>query len=87
MRFSVRHVTHYKYAQRVTRCHNLANLIPRNTDRQRCLKNRISVSPQPTSSSKRVDYFGNSSYHFEIQKIHSELIITAESEIELFDRA
>ncbi len=86
MWFSIRHTSHYKYSQRVTRCYNLANVAPRDTDRQRCLSNRISISPQPINAAKRADYFGNTAYHFEIQKMHSELIITAESEVDLFDR-
>ena len=43
------------------------------------------VSPQETHSNKRTDYFGNQSYHFEIQTPHIELSITAESEIEIKD--
>jgi transglutaminase-like putative cysteine protease len=32
---------------------------------------------------KRTDYFGNQAYHFEIQKPHSELVITADSEVQV----
>jgi len=85
MRFRVRHITHYKYASRVSHCYNLANVVPRDTDRQRCLKNRITVSPTPAITHKRSDYFGNKAFHFEIQKPHTELIITADSEIQLSD--
>ncbi len=85
MCFRVRHSTHYKYAARVTRCYNLANVIPRDTARQRCLNNRVSVSPQPATRNKRTDYFGNNAYHFEIQKPHTELIITAHSDIQISD--
>ena len=85
MRFRVRHITHYKYASRVSHCYNLANVIPRDTERQRCLKNRITVSPTPSVTQKRTDYFGNKSFHFEIQKPHTELIITADSEIQIDD--
>ncbi|WP_045860824.1 transglutaminase family protein [Teredinibacter purpureus] len=83
MRFRIKHITHYQYAQRVTRCYNLANVIPRNTDRQQCLNSRISVSPQPATKRKRTDYFGNQAYHFEIQEPHTELTITAESDIQI----
>ena len=86
MHFRVRHITRYKYASRVSHCYNLANVIPRDTDRQRCLKNRITVSPQPAITHKRSDYFGNKAYHFEIQKPHTELVITADSEIQINDR-
>jgi len=85
MRFNVRHITHYKYASRVSLCYNLANVVPRDTDRQRCLKNRVTVSPTPAITHKRSDYFGNKAFHFEIQKPHTELIITADSEIQLSD--
>jgi transglutaminase-like putative cysteine protease len=86
IRFLVRHTTHYKYADRVTRCYNMANVIPRDTARQRCLKNRIVLSPLPATTHKRTDYFGNQTFHFEIQKPHTELIITAESEVQITDR-
>ncbi|MFK8048141.1 MAG: transglutaminase N-terminal domain-containing protein [Halioglobus sp.] len=86
MRFRVKHSTRYQYAQRVTRCYNLANVIPRDTERQQCLKNTITVSPQPITKHKRSDYFGNHAYHFEIQKPHTELVITAQSDVQISDR-
>jgi transglutaminase-like putative cysteine protease len=86
MRFRVRHITRYKYASRVSHCYNLANVVPRHTDRQQCLQNRITVSPQPAITHKRNDYFGNKAYHFEIQKPHTELVITADSEVLIKDR-
>jgi len=85
IRFRVRHVTHYKYASRVSHCYNLANVVPRDTERQRCIRNRITVSPTPAVTHKRNDYFGNKAYHFEIQKPHLELIITADSEVQVND--
>lgn len=86
MRFRVSHSTHYKYAGRVSHCYNLANVVPRDTERQRCLSNTVAVAPQPAVTHKRTDYFGNKAYHFEIQKPHTELIITADSEIQINDR-
>lgn len=83
MRFKVKHITHYQYAQRVTRCYNLANVIPRNTDRQQCLNSHITLSPLPATQRKRSDYFGNMAYHFEIQRPHTQLTITAESDIQI----
>ncbi len=83
IRFRVRHMTHYTYVQRVTHCYNLANVVPRNTQRQRCISNRVIVSPNPAVTRRRTDYFGNEAYHFEIQRSHRELVITSESEIEV----
>lgn len=84
-RFQIRHSTHYKYARRVTHCYNLANVVPRNTQRQRCLSNRISVSPRPAITRKHTDYFGNEACHFEVQRTHKELVITSESEVQIED--
>jgi len=86
MRFHVRHTTRYRYSGRVSHCYNLANVVPRDTERQRCLKNRITVSPTPTTTHKRTDYFGNKCFHFEIQRPHTELVVTADSEVEISDR-
>ena len=83
MRYRIRHITKYKYAQRVTRCYNLANVVPRDTIRQRCISNRVTISPQPAAMQRRTDYFGNLAYHFEIQKPHAELVITADSEVQI----
>ncbi|MEZ5503119.1 MAG: transglutaminase family protein [Halioglobus sp.] len=86
MRFRIKHTTHYNYSDRVTRCYNLANVIPRDTTRQKCLSNRITLSPLPSVTHKRTDYFGNKTFHFEIQKPHNELIITALSDVEVSDK-
>ncbi len=83
MRFRIRHITTYQYANRVTHCYNLANLMPRTTGRQQCLSNRISITPFTAVTNQRTDYFGNVAYHFEIQKPHKRLTITAESEVDM----
>jgi len=85
-RYQIRHITRYKYAERVTRCYNLAHVVPRDTDRQRCIKTTVSVSPTPTRAQKRTNYFDNIAYHFEIQKSHTELEITADSEVQVEER-
>jgi transglutaminase-like putative cysteine protease len=85
MRYKVAHTTNYKYAARVTHCYNLANLIPKNTVRQKCLNSKIIVSPKPIHANKRIDYFGNQSYQFEIQTAHTDLIIRSESQIEILE--
>lgn len=85
-RYRVRHITRYKYAERVTRCYNLAHVVPRNTHRQRCIQSTVSVSPTPARSLKRTNYFENTAFHFEIQMPHTELVITADSEVHLEER-
>lgn len=83
MRYSVRHTTEYIYPSRVSHCYNLAYVIPRNSARQQCKKSHIHVEPVPANASRSKDYFGNSSYHFEIQTPHERLVITAVSEVEV----
>ena len=85
MHYRIRHTTHYKYTERVTHCYNLANIVPSNTERQRCLKSSVRVSPQPAVTNRRTDYFGNEAYHFEIQRPHTELIIDVESHVQMED--
>lgn len=81
MRYKVRHLTEYLYKARVAQCYNLAYLVPRNTSRQKCLRNHIHVEPFSSYSNKTQDYFGNTAYHFEIQNPHEKLVITSESEV------
>ena len=81
MRYKVRHVTEYLYQARVSQCYNLAYLVPRDTGRQKCLHNHIHVEPFSAWSSKKADYFGNTTYQFEIQSPHEKLVITSESEV------
>ncbi|WP_188150779.1 transglutaminase family protein [Teredinibacter waterburyi] len=83
MRYRIRHTTEYKYSARVANCYNLAYMVPRSSLRQTCDKNSISISPQPAFSNRQEDYFGNISHHFEIQQPHKNLVITAESEVDV----
>ena len=82
MRYRIKHITEYLYHSRVSHCYNMAHLTPRNTERQRCFGGDVSIAPGPASHSYRVDYFGNTAYHFEIQRPHDRLVITSTSEVE-----
>jgi len=82
VKYRVKHITEYLYGGRVSHCYNLAHIIPRDSKRQSRLKSQVSVLPYATYSSKREDYFGNIAYHFEIQKPHERMVITATSEVE-----
>lgn len=82
MKYRITHVTEYEYSDRVSHCYNLAHIIPRDSLRQKRLRNTIQVQPFTTYSAKRQDYFGNLAFHFEIQTAHDTLIITSSSEVE-----
>ncbi len=82
MRYRIKHITEYLYSDRVSHCYNLAHMIPRNTLRQKCLRNDMQVNPVSSHTMAREDYFGNMAYHFEIQRSHKKLVITATSDVE-----
>lgn len=82
MRYRIQHITEYSYADRVSHCYNLANLIPRTSERQQCISSDVQVSPSTSACAIREDYFGNTAYHFEILRPHKKLVITATSEVE-----
>lgn len=82
MKYRVQHTTEYLYSDPVSSCYNLAHIIPRTTRRQKCLSSSVIVQPTAAQATKRTDYFGNQSYHFEIQHSHKQLVITAISEVD-----
>lgn len=79
MNYKIQHVTQYKYIDRVSHCYNLAYMTPRHTERQNCNRSKISITPSVANTTKNIDYFGNTSYHFQILKPHKVLTITCES--------
>ncbi len=81
MRYRIKHITEYRYSDRVSHCYNLAHMIPRTTLRQKCLKSDVDVQPMSAYATRRQDYFGNMAFHFEIQRPHKKLIIAATSEV------
>jgi transglutaminase-like putative cysteine protease len=83
MKYSIRHETHYAYSQPVVLCHNEARLIPRATPRQVCTRSEITVMPPAAVRSEREDIFGNRVLYFAIQEGHGELVVTANSEVEI----
>lgn len=87
MRFQITHTTEYSYSIPVGRCYNLAHMVPRDTQRQTCTRHQLRVSPNPAHTHKHQDYFGNQAFYFAIQKSHTNLSITAESEVEMREQS
>ncbi len=83
MRFRVTHRTRYGYRDTVLLSHNVAQLRPRETRTQKAEHHELIVSPQPSTRSSGRDYFGNHVTWFSVQEPHSELTITAKSEMEV----
>lgn len=86
MRYSIKHVTTYRYADKVSLSQNHARLIPQTNDYQRCLTHRLEISPDADYTSDFTDYFNNQVTVFEVPSLHEEMIVTAYSEVEILVR-
>lgn len=84
MKYRITHTTRYHYSQPVGLCQNEARLQPRDFWRQQCLSSRFEISPAPVDFHERIDYFGNHAAYFTIQQAHTQLIVTAISEVTIF---
>lgn len=93
MKYRVTHTTSYRYSEPVSTCHNVGHLRLRSTPQQTCDNSRLIVEPAPATSHQWQDLFGNLLDYFSIHTSHSELTVTAHSEVEvvsagtLLDRA
>lgn len=83
MLYHIRHQTTYRYEEPANLGHNLARLRPLDLPTQSCLEHKLSVSPTPDFRSTRIDGFGNHTEYFAIQRPHLEMVITAESRVEV----
>jgi len=87
MKYTIRHKTAYTYLEPVSLCHNIARLVPRNTDEQICKNTSIHIEPVPDRINEYEDFFGNKVIYFSIEKEHWELTVNVTSEVERKDLA
>jgi transglutaminase-like putative cysteine protease len=80
-RYRVRHRTEYVYDEPVTASYGRAYLIPRDVPGQWIRATRIEVSPTPDLLTQAEDYFGNASAYLEVHSPHTQLVVTATSEV------
>ena len=83
MKYRVTHITKYQYSKNVSRCYNVAHLLPRTTPQQTCSISELKISPLPSNTNEWIDIFGNRQACFSIEKPHEELVVTAISEVEV----
>ncbi len=86
MKYRITHTTLYHYSQSVGLCQNEAKLQPRNFWRQHCHRSHFDIKPTPMDLRERVDFFGNRVVYFSTQQPHTQLIVTAISEVTIFPR-
>jgi transglutaminase-like putative cysteine protease len=84
LRYAIRHVTHYRYADGVSNSQHDLHVLPREMPRQRCLSAKLEVRPTPIVCRERIDYFGNRATHVVLATPHTEMVATAESLVEVW---
>jgi len=66
----------------LSQCHNIARLIPRDTDKQTCTHHQIDIDPMPDAFDAYDDFFGNKTFYFSVEHSHKKLEVTVTTEIE-----
>ncbi len=82
MDYSIRHLTKFTYSSQVSESMMETWMHPRSDLGQRCLTFHLSVSPRCRVFSYR-DHHQNHVHHFDIPGAHSQLVIVAESLVEV----
>ena len=82
MYFSIRHLTKFLYASQVSESIMETRMHPRSDQYQRCLTFQLSVTPRCRVFSYR-DHLANHVHHFDIPGQHGQLVIVAESLVEM----
>jgi transglutaminase-like putative cysteine protease len=82
MYYSIRHLTKFLYANPVSESMMETRMHPRSDQNQRCLTFHLSVSPRCRVFSYR-DHLANQVHHFDIPGQHGQLVIVAESLVEV----
>ncbi len=76
MRYRLRHLTHYHYAEPVTRAHNQTRMLLRRDIPDQHTESRVlRIGPRPAYGKMHLDYFGNRVLYFEIDRPHTEFRI------------
>jgi transglutaminase-like putative cysteine protease len=83
MRFKLRHITSYAYAEQVDLASHMLHLSPRPLPWQSVRGVRILCDPEPARISQAIDHFGNPVNWLFIDQPHEHLRVTAESEVEV----
>lgn len=82
MYYTVRHLTKFVYSNAVSESIMETRMHPRSDAMQRCLNFQLSVSPRCRVFSYR-DHLQNNVHHFDIPGEHEQLVIIAESLVEM----
>lgn len=83
MNYRILHRTVYDYTEVVAACQNEARLTPRNFANQTCTNRQLIIEPKPADFRERQDFYGNQVAYFSIQQPHQQLVVQAESTVQV----
>ena len=86
MRLHVVHETHYRYSSPVVLSQQLLHLTPRALPWQAVHSHHIEVDPAAGEFDEHEDYYGNRTVHLLLAAPHEELVVRAESDVEIAPR-
>lgn len=85
MIYDVSHKTTFDYSYKVDMSQHLLHLTPRARQRQKVHRHAIIVSPTPTVTEERSDYFGNGATYLTVEDPHETLTIASTARVEIDD--
>ena len=86
MRYQITHQTKYSYESIVTLSQQLLFMSPKNFLHQTCISHNIRIEPNPSESLTSPDYFNNIKNYISIFSPHKDLMVSAESIVDVFSR-
>ncbi|MBC8160475.1 MAG: transglutaminase family protein [Roseiflexaceae bacterium] len=86
MDYTIRHITKFRYSAPVSESVMEVRMQPRREGPQQCLSFELLTNPSARVTST-TDYLGNIVHHFDLPRRHSELVITAQSQVSVGEPA
>src|SRR5271165_7431010 len=82
MFYSIRHLTKFRFSAPVSESIMELRMHPRSEGPQRCLNFLVNITPRAMVQSYR-DYLGNVVHHFDVPSAHRQLMIVAETMVDV----
>jgi len=83
MKLKVVHRTSYAYADAVSTSHHLAHLAPRGGEGRHMFSHEVLITPHPSVTRERLDFFGNRTLYFSVREPHRSLDVVATSVVDI----
>ncbi len=85
--YVVVHDSRYRYEHPVGLSRQIVHLTPRTMPHQSCVKHVLDITPRAEILARATDTFGNPTTSFVIERDHAELVVRAESQVEVRARS